>query len=191
MTHTSRRAPARLARILLVLACCAVVAPGCGSSVRHYRPRTDLVAQKGVVEVAQALQRELEDVQAPVITAVRFGAEELAFMCQPSSIRDATFSNQHQVIRTFRCRQTEMLLDLRGLTRIEILQPQHFLVLRTGAGAVEAKLMPDSHEHALRLIDLLASLRTAVDDAQALPFAPLEVVYVRDTQQSTGGGDTF
>jgi hypothetical protein len=192
MTHTSGRAFSLLAAVLLVLAGCVLVVAGCGARTRQYQPRTDLVAQRGVVEVAQALQRELEDIQAPVITAVRFGgAEHLAFMCQPSNIRDASFSSQHQVIRTFRCRQTEMLLDLRGLTLIEIVQPQHFLILRTRTGAIEATLMPDSHEHALRLIDLLASLRAAVDEAQSLPFAPLDVVYVRDTQQSTGGGDTF
>lgn len=195
MTHTSHRAFARvsaqLAGICLVLASGTLLAAGCGAQTRQYRPRTDLVAQTGVVEVAQALQGALEDVQAPVITAVRFGADHVSFMCQPSNIRDDSFSSQHQVIRNFRCRQLEMLLDLRGLTRIEIVQPKHFLVLRTGTGAIEATLMPDSKEDALRLIDLLASLRTAVDGAQSLPFAPLDVVYVRDVQQSTGGGETF
>lgn len=175
----------------LLLACSTLAALACGASAREYRPRTDLVAQTGVVEVAQALQHELEDVQAPVITAVRFGAEDLEFTCQPSSIRDGRFSSQHQVIRTFRCHQPEMRIDLRELTRIDIRQPQNFVVLRTGTGAILATIMPHSQERALRLIDLLASLRTAVGDAQSQPFAPLMVQYVRETQQSTAGGDAL
>jgi hypothetical protein len=193
MPRTARGSTASPAGIpvALLLACSTLAALACGSSTREYRPRTDLVAQTGVVEVAQALQRELEDVQAPVITAVRFGAEHIEFTCQPSSVRDARFSSQHQVIRTFRCRQPEMRLELRELSRIDILQPQNFVFLRTSAGDVLATLMPHSHERALRLIDLLASLRTAVDDAQGLPFAPLVVQYVRETQQSTASGDAF
>jgi hypothetical protein len=192
MARTSRCSAAPLtgspAVLLLV---CSALASGCGSSTtREYRPRTDLVAQMGLVETAQALQLALEDIQAPVITAVRFGAEHLTFTCQPSSVRDARFSSQHQVIRTFRCHQPEMLLDLRDLTRIDILQPQYFLVLRSSAGAHLVTLMPDSRDHALRLVDLLASVRTAVDDAQALPFPPLVVGYVRETRQSTGSGDS-
>jgi hypothetical protein len=188
MARTSRCSAAPLDRFpaVLLLVCSALAASGCGSSAREYRPRTDLVAQMGLVETAQALQQALEDVQGPVITAVRFGAEHLMFTCQPSSIRDARFSSQHQVIRTFRCHQPEMLVDLRDLTRIDILQPQYFLVLRSGAGAHLVTLMPDSREHALRLIDLLASMRSVVDDAQSLPFPPLVVAYVRETRQSTG-----
>lgn len=174
---------------MLLLACSALIASGCGSPAREYQPRTDLVATKGVVETAQALQHALEDVQAPVITAVRFGSDHLAFMCQPSSVRDARFSSQHQVIRTFRCHQTDMLLGLRELTRIDILQPQYFLVLRTRSGARMVTLMPHSRDHALRLVDLLASLRTAVDDAQSLPFPPLVVSYIRETRQSTGSNE--
>jgi hypothetical protein len=192
MARISRCSAAPLAGFpaVLLLACSALAASGCGSTAREYRPRTDLVAQMGVVETAQALQRALEDVQAPVITAVRFGVEHLAFTCQPSSIRDARFSTQHQVIRTFRCHQPEMLLDLRDLTRIDVLQPQYFLVLRSSAGAHLVTLMPDSRDHALRLVDLLASVRTAVDDAQSMPFPPLVVGYVRETRQSTGSGQT-
>ena len=186
MIRASCRSAVRLAwpPVVLLLVCSALAVSACAASAREYRPRTDLVAQTGVVGVAEALQRALEDVQAPVITAVRFGAADLAFMCQPSSVRDARFSSQHRVIRTFRCRQPDMRLDLRALTRIDILQPQHLLILRTSTDAVLATLMPTSSEHALRLIDLLASLRTALDDAQSLPFAPLAVRYVRETQQS-------
>jgi hypothetical protein len=192
MSRTSHCSAAPLAGFpaVLLLACSALAASGCGSSSREYRPRTDLVAQMGLVETAQALQHALEDVQAPVISAVRFGVESLAFTCQPSSIRDARFSTQHQVIRTFRCHQPEMLVDLRDLTRIDILQPQYFVVLRNSAGAHLVTLMPDSRDHALRLVDLLASMRTAVDDVQSLPFPPLAVGYVREAQQSTGSGES-
>lgn len=189
MSRTSRGLGRRVAvRFSLLVALGAIAFASCSSPARTYRPRTDLVAQTGLVEVAQALQQALEDVQAPVITAVRFGAEHLEFTCQPSNVRDARFSSQHRVIRTFRCRHTDMRLDLRALVRIDIVQPSSLLVLRDGADAVLAMLMPHSPDHALRLIDLLASLRAAVDDAQSEPFPPLAVTYARETQQSTSGG---
>jgi hypothetical protein len=162
-----------------------LAATGCGAASREYRPRTDLVVRMGVVEAAQALQQALEDVQAPLITAVRFGPDHLAFVCQPANFRDSRFSSQHQVIRTLQCRQKDMRLGFRELACIEIQQPQHLLVLRTSAGERLASIQPDSREHALRLVDLLASMRAELDDASATPFSPLVVTYIRETQQST------
>lgn len=154
---------------------------GCGTS-KHYSAKTDLVTRMGVADAEEALREILENAPGPIMSEVQVGRDLLEFSCQQASVEQSVLSSRQTSIRYYGCTDTDMRIAFTDIARIDIVQPERYVILRNAAERSLLRVQPRSDDELTRMVDLLASLRAYSEQQTGKSAAPLIVEQKRATE---------